>query len=526
MNRKDFVKTIVALGCLNYQDSFSQAFDQPQNRSYHVSMAPDILLANLAYVKAFEDAGIDKVWLTGFMYGYWYSKAAVLRKARRLLNDAGIATGIINIPLGHPGDSLGSSSGEVPLTPPHHWEMKTDINGRQVSGTHIFPGAVNENLDALRQLRDDDFSDFFLDDDFRLAVGPGQVGGNFDDEAKRTFLNSHRYNERDWQTMLSNIRQGKLDYKLKAFIDYQCDLLSDAFKKISKVSRNRTGNMVMYLGSEKAGIRLKDYSGFPFRVGEGAFNDESFRSVKSKTNELFSVLFHRQFTTPELAYSETTAFPHDQLSVENLCAKLCISTLADVRNTMFMSGLTPFPLSYWRTLTPAMQEQRRIHATVAGVTARGILKGFFGEHSRYVGKDNPYSLFFAIGIPFEISATATIEEDMVFMGDEDAQAFTEGLVPGLKSVQVMHRLKGAGFKGMCVEEKLEALFCWKNERLHLWKDVPYVQEDEPVVCRWYPAIRLVLLWNLAEAKRTVTLNWREKKYTVAIEKLKLAEVRL
>ncbi|MBX3257179.1 MAG: hypothetical protein KF862_23800 [Chitinophagaceae bacterium] len=526
MNRKDFVKAIVAFGCLKPLDGFSLENKQFRTRSYHVCMAPDILLANPAYIRAFKDVGIDKVWLTGFMYGYWYSKTPVLRKARRLLNEAGIAAGIINVPLGHPGDSLGSRSGDVPLTPPPHWEMKIDINGKRISGTHIFPGAVKENLEALRILRDDDFKDFFLDDDFRLAVSPGQIGGNFDDSARRVFLDIHNYNERDWQMILSNIRQRKLDHKLKSFIDYQCDLLSGAFKSISRVSRNRTGNMIMYLGSEKAGIRLKDYSGFPFRVGESAFNDESFRSVKSKTNELFSVLFHRQFTTPELAYSETTAFPHDKLSAENLCAKLCISTLADVRNTMFMSGLTPFPLSYWQTLKPAMQEHSRIHTKVAGAKAKGILKGFFGEYARYVGKDDPYSLFFAIGIPFEISVTTSIEEDIVFMGDEDAQAFTEGLVPGLRSGQVIHRLKGTGVKGMHVEEKLEALFRWKNERLHLWKDVPYVQEDEPVVCRWYPAVNLVLLWNLAAVKRTVTLKWKEKKYTVTIEKLKLAEVSL
>lgn len=526
MNRKNFVQSIVALTCFKPWEGLSLIQAQGKTRYYHVCMAPDILLANPAYVRAFTNAGIDKVWLTGFMYGYWYSKAPVLRKARRLLNDAGIETGIVNVPLGHPGDSLGSSTGDVPLTPPAHWQMKTTVNGKQVSGTHIFPLAVQENVDALKQLRDDDFRDFFLDDDFRLAVAPGEIGGDFGEEAKRKFLDSHQYNERDWQSIVANIRSRKLDLKLKAFIDYQCDLLSDGFKRINKISHNRTGNMIMYLGSEKAGIRLSDYTGMPFRVGESAFNDESFRSIKSKTNELFSVLFHRQFTSAELAYSETTAFPHNQLSAENLCAKLCISTLADVRNTMFMSGLTPFPLQYWDTLKPAMQEQARIHKLVAGIPAKGILKGFFGEYSRYVGKDQPYSLFFATGIPFDMSTTTSLEEDIVFMGDEDAQAFAEGLVPGLKSTQVVHRLKDVQHKGRWVEEKLEALFLWKKENLHLLKDVPYVVEDVPVVCRWYPTASLVLLWNLASAAKTITLNYLDKKYTVSMEKLKLVEVRL
>jgi hypothetical protein len=60
-------------------------------------------------------------------------------------------------------------------------------------------------------------------------------------------------------------------------------------------------------------------------------------------DELFSVLFHRRFADPQRCYSETTAFPADRLSAANMAAKLVISTLADVRHTMFMSGLTPFP---------------------------------------------------------------------------------------------------------------------------------------------------------------------------------------
>jgi endoglucanase len=72
--------------------------------------------------------------------------------------------------------------------------------------------------------------------------------------------------------------------------------------------------MVMYLGAEKAGIRLSDHRQGLMRVGELMFNDASFNPVKGKTDELFSALFHRQFVAPERAYSETTAFPADQLS--------------------------------------------------------------------------------------------------------------------------------------------------------------------------------------------------------------------
>jgi hypothetical protein len=90
------------------------------------------------------------------------------------------------------------------------------------------------------------------------------------------------------------------------------------------------------------------------------FDDHSFTPVKGKTDELFSVLFHRRFVRPELAFSETTAYPANRLSAAHLAAKLVISTLADVRHTMFMSGLTPFPREHWSVLAPAMREQARL----------------------------------------------------------------------------------------------------------------------------------------------------------------------
>ena len=134
----------------------------------------------------------------------------------------------------------------------------------------------------------------------------------------------------------------------------------------------------MYLGSEKAGIRLTDYRDVPFRVGEFMFNDRSFAPVKGKTDELFSCLFHRRFARPELAYSETTAFPADQLSARNMAAKLTVSTLSDVRNTMFMSGATPFPRQHWQTLAPAMKQHAGLHRKISldiGHTVRSSTTG-------------------------------------------------------------------------------------------------------------------------------------------------------
>ena len=179
--------------------------------------------------------------------------------------------------------------------------------------------------------------------------------------------------------------------------------------------------MVMYYGAEKAGIRLTDYRDVPARVGELMFNDDEFDRLKGKTDELFGVLFHRRFFRPELAYSETTAYPANRLSARNMAAKLATSTISDVRNTMFMSGLTAFPRDHWRTLAPAMKRHARLHETLAGHTPRGPLKHFWGEASRYVGDDNAFSLFLALGVPFEVTGTPAAN-GFTFLSDADAHA--------------------------------------------------------------------------------------------------------
>ena len=185
----------------------------------------------------------------------------------------------------------------------------------------------------------------------------------------------------------------------------------------------------MYLGAEKAGIRLADYHDVPFRVGELMFDDGSFAPLKGKTNELFSSLFHRRFARPELAYSETTAYPAHRLSAANMAAKLAVSTISDVRNTMYMSGLTAFPREHWQTLGPAMKRHAELHPRIAGHVPHGPLKHFWGEASRCVGDDNPFSLFLALGVPFEVTSQPAAD-GFTFLSDADALAIGSLRSPG------------------------------------------------------------------------------------------------
>jgi hypothetical protein len=203
------------------------------------------------------------------------------------------------------------------------------------------------------------------------------------------------------------------------------------------------------------------------------------------TDELFSALFHRRFSPPERTYSESTAFPADQLSAPNLAAKLVISLIADVRNTMFMSGLTPFPNQHWSTLAGAIQRQRELHPLVAGHKQYGPFKHFWGLASRTTGDDNPYSLFLALGIPFEV-----VEEPQAgwnFLSKADAQE--------MNGTRFVFRPGDCSpfENSLAVEESLAELFKLKSQVVPQLINTPYIAEDVPAVCAWYPEARRALV---------------------------------
>jgi hypothetical protein len=318
--------------------------------------------------------------------------------------------------------------------------------------------------------------------------------------------------------LLADVRERRLTKLLRAWVDGNCDQLTASFRAQRRAFGGSFGNMIMYLGAEKAGLRLRDYRDAPFRVGEGAFNDAAFDPVKGKTNELFSVLLHRRFARPELAFSETTAYPADKLSARNLAAKLVTSTIADVRHTMFMSGLTPFPSAHWATLGPAMREQARLHELVGGHRLRGPFKHVWGEAQRYVGDDKPFSLWLAAGVPFEV-VEKPAHDGWNFLSDFDAQEQSQS--KSAFSGQLVCRARPAT-GGECFEavpETLEALFAFKRRLRASLANVPVVEEETPVVCAWYPSAQRVLLWNLLPESRRVTVCFRGRQRTAELEPL-------
>jgi hypothetical protein len=451
---------------------------------------------------------VTDVWLSGFYFGHWDCAPADMRIWRERIGKQGMVTHVINVPLGHPGFVIPG------------WKPATRPDGSTYAGTSLHAPATDENREAVRQIQAIAIDRVFLDDDFRLAQSPGVIGGCFCPEHKREFLQRTGHgDEAQWGELLDAVKDRRLTPALRAWVEYACDQLTACFRAQQKAAPGvQLGIMAMYLGAEKAGIRLTDYGDVPFRVGEFMFNDEAFNPVKGKTDELFSSLFHRRFVRPELAYSETTAFPDRQLSLKNKMAKLAVSTISDVRNTMFMCD---FPKGHWPPLAPAIKHHAELHPVIAGHAPRGPLKHFWGEASRYVGDDNPYSLFLASGIPFEV-AREPAGDGFTFLSDADAKA-----ADGIRSTGttlVGRPQSGLPGKVRTIPESLPEMFALKRELLPRLGKTPYVEGETPVVCAWYPTASAVLLWNLAEQRQDLSLRHGDARRAVSVGGLDVALV--
>lgn len=516
-DRRDFLKisAFIASGALA---GFSPASAADKKRSFSLCTNTATLSANPGFFDLIVESGVNVVWMPLFLNGYYpYPIEDIQLWAERFRNK-GIEVQILTVPLGHPGNSLGGLP-EFESTP-KHWPRGVDIDGNKYSGTSLHQVITQENISVIQKVAKSGFQKLFLDDDFRLARTPGKIGGCFCNEHQHEFLNKYGYAEKDWEQLKHDVKERQLNSTTRNWINFTCDQLTNSFNEQQKSSPEvRLGIMVMYLGSEKAGIRLSDYKGSLMRVGELMFDDHAMSPVKGKTDELFSALFHRRFVTPDLAYSETTAYPADKLSAKNMAAKLHISTIADIRNTMMMSGLEPFPFTHWSTLAPAMKKSAAIHKITAGQQLKGPLKHYWGDSSRMVGDDKPFSLFLASGIPFEVTDSPSAD-GWTFLSDFDFNDSVSQKLE-LKGTTFVYRVKtdkkpnGQRFVG----ENLDDLFAFKHEIIPQLTAIPYVIEDKPVVCAWYPRIKKVLLWNLSESKESFTLNYNDQKRTIIIESL-------
>ncbi len=483
---------------------------QDNVRHYHVSMQKEAWEENPELLSLIRDAGVTDVWMGSYLQGKWFHTPDKLKIAADYLRSEGFNPHVLTVPLGHPGNAIdpdNPSLSELKLG----WRNACTYDGKLYTGTSIHSPVIKDNVEAIKQLAAKGFDKLFLDDDFRLAKFPGQIGGCFCDDCKSDFLRKYGYNQADWNELLNAIKEKKPVDILRSWTEYNCDKEYAMFRAMQDATpRMQIGIMVMYLGSEKAGIALDKYRDSLFRVGEMYFGDRGFGTVKGKTDELFSSLFHMRFARPELAYSESTSYPANALSAKNMAAKLNISLISDVRNTLFMSGLPPLPSDRWSVLGPAMKKSAKLHKQIAGHKLAGSFKHFYGWDSRLVGRDKPFSLFLATGIPFEVVDELS-EDGWIFLSNEDATSVIEGRIePKSKNLVVRKQAELINKNFVQIDETMEEIFAFKKSIISNLKNTPYIQGEIPAVFAWYPTAGKALLWNVNETKQIFNIKYNDE----------------
>jgi hypothetical protein len=486
------------------------ADSKSQVRRFHISLQAEAWKKNPELIGIMKEAGISDVWMGSYLQGKWYHTPKELKESADFLESKGFHPHVLTVPLGHPGNAIDPTDNTW-SEKKQSWKNACSYDGSLYSGTSIHSPVVEDNIDANKLLAKEGFDALFLDDDFRLARYPGTIGGCFCNDCKNEFLQKYNYSVADWKELIDSVEKRNPSKVLRSWVEHICEKEYNMFAALQKATpQMEIGIMVMYFGAEKAGIALDKYRNVPFRVGEMMFRDKDFGKVKGKTDELFSALFHKRFITPEMAYSESTAYPQDALSAKNMAAKLTVSLLTDVRNTMFMSGLQPFPVEYWKTLAPAMKKSAQIHEEIAGLKPVGPFKHFWGWNSRLVGKDKPFSLFLASGIPFEVIDDVT-KDGWIFLSNEDAKSVVEGRVKA-KSNNLVVR-KEAGIQGdefIELDETPEDIFAFKKRIVPSLNNIPYVEGDIPVIFSWYPVGGKALLWNVNEERQNYIIKRGDK----------------
>ena len=191
--RRQFIKGLIGSGILLSSTSYFSCGQKTTRaiggRQFHLCLSPLTIAKDPEILEIVKNAGVTDIWLAAFLYGRWHKTPEELKIIVRQLESKGLAAHIINVPLGHPGNALGVSEEVVSSTPPPHWKNACTVDGTLYSGTSIHHPAVEENVDAVKALAAQGFDTIFLDDDFRIAKSPGQIGGCFCSKCQAEFLN-------------------------------------------------------------------------------------------------------------------------------------------------------------------------------------------------------------------------------------------------------------------------------------------------------------------------------------------------
>ncbi len=341
------------------------------------------------------------VWLYGFFFGKLWSPIEDMVKAAGLLREHGFEVGVIQLPVGHPGNGLNPDDETLDLHLPKHWRYRLNQDGLPVYYcAAIEPNMIEDNARSIRELKAAGFTQFFMDDDLRSGLWGERMSGCFSDRAIAGFNSAYRRNV-DRAELLGAMGDDIDPALAKEWIAYQCDQLT-GFMETMALPDVRVGLMVMHLGDERHGIDFSELKKrIPdclFRVGEFHFDDRSFGTPEGKASEWFSMIYHLEAMGREYTFSETTVFPAKALSPANLIFKAKMALAAGIPNLLLMSGTWLITEEYWQSLALELPVLEALEESCARAERAYPIHVTYGTKG-YAEEIEPYTLPILAGLP-------------------------------------------------------------------------------------------------------------------------------
>ncbi|MFC5402831.1 hypothetical protein [Cohnella soli] len=389
-----------------------------------------------------KEARVDTIWLWGYFYGSTWSSLETIAEAGRIARSHGFEAAIIQLPVGHPGNSLNPDDDAIRLKIPDHWRYREDSAGKpKYYIGDIEPVMVRENVESIVALRDAGFTRFMMDDDLRLGELGDEIQGCFCDICVSEFGRaSGRTLTRE---SLVQALQDKADTVLmKEWVGYNCSKVTNMMKEMN-VPGVELGIMVMHLGDERHGIDMREIQeaipGCEFRVGELHFSDGEFGSPEGKASELLGIQYHLNLVGRERTVSETTVFPPKSLNENNLICKVKIAVSAGISDIYFMSGTWLIEESYWNAWSRQYPAIRQIAEWCDPYERAYPVHLAKGTHGAYGEAVEPPLLPYYAGLPVKPvrgNEPDTSGEVLLFFGDYHIGAEWKACFPLYKTVIV------------------------------------------------------------------------------------------
>ena len=302
-----------------------------------------------------RSAGVETIFVFGYFYGHYESPEEEIARARRVLEDEGFRTGVINLPCGHGGNALDPNDETLRLEISDRWQMRADETGRRYpTAACIEEKMIADSRSANEVFRQMGYRRLICDDD--LCLGPWGKGlrGCFCERCMAEF--SALAGRRVDRSELMNVENDALRSQ---WMDYQCAKVTRFLTETTPLDM-QGGIMVMHNGDRRHGvdipaIRAAMPEDFMLRVGEGHFDDAAFLDPRAQASLEASILNHLTlFGDDERCYSESTVFPANALSPENWIRKMELEIRCGLRNLFLMSGTWFFTDPYWKLLARSL----------------------------------------------------------------------------------------------------------------------------------------------------------------------------